>query len=91
MPHQDNPQDIGGVSLSPEELSLADSIAASGNPYAFWEYQTHAVATVLFKSQHGITAGQFRKSIEQLPTQVFKQTTYYEKWAYVLAQLCAEH
>ena len=91
MPQRDNPQDVGGVVLSSDETPLSEDIAKSQKPSAFWEYQTHAMASLLFSKGLDFTVAEFRKAIEQLPTLAFKQTSYYEKWAYVAAQLAIEH
>ena len=80
----DNPQDVGGVLANdpfpstavsaPDEVDtpLALALTESENPKQFWEYQTHAVYTLLL-DKGLITAAGVRRSIESLPRAAFKR------------------
>ena len=78
----ENPQDVGGVITSDPFPSTAPSapdaidtplsvaIAESANPKQFWEWQTHAVYTLLLDAGL-ITAAAVRRAIESLPRAAF--------------------
>jgi hypothetical protein len=78
----ENPQDVGGVITSDPFPSTAPSapdaidtplsvaIAESAKPKQFWEWQTHAVYTLLLDAGL-ITAAAVRRAIESLPRAAF--------------------
>ena len=79
----DNPQDVGGLLAdpypstavsAPDEVDtpLSVALAESEKPKQFWEYQTHAVYTLLL-DKGLITAAGVRRAIESLPHAAFKR------------------
>ncbi len=84
MPANENPQDVGGVLSNdpfpstavsaPDEVDTPLSVALeeSGKAKQFWEYQTHAVYTLL-QDKGLITAAGLRRAIESLPRGAFKR------------------
>ena len=84
MPGMNNPQDVGGVLANdpypstavsaPDEVDTPLSVALGESEKAkqFWEYQTHAVYTLLL-DKGLITAAGVRRAIESLPRAAFKR------------------
>ena len=84
-----NIQDIGGQVLLDTDLPLGDAIKQSAKPYAYWQFQTHALAYLLLQKQLW-TDGEMRRAIEGIPRSAYLKKTYYELWSAAVAALSLE-
>ncbi|KAA6418792.1 MAG: nitrile hydratase subunit alpha [Trebouxia sp. A1-2] len=96
----DNMQDVGGMGFEPGkdkhaltldtvDAPLSVAIEKSGKPVKYWEYQVHALSSLLVGGGK-VRPGEMRRAIEFMPVTAFSTKSYYEKWASAIATTMIE-
>mmetsp|Transcript_15833 Transcript_15833/g.30608 ORF Transcript_15833/g.30608 Transcript_15833/m.30608 type:complete len:466 (-) Transcript_15833:127-1524(-) len=79
--------DVGGLEEAYDTVCFDGK--AIDSPMALWERRVHATLGIL--AQRGyITTDEMRRGVENLPEQVYKNCTYYGKWARSMLAILVE-
>ncbi|KNC51841.1 nitrile hydratase [Thecamonas trahens ATCC 50062] len=80
------PHDVGGAIVSPDEATAFKAeLGKEGAPAALWEVRTHALLGLVV-GKGLMTVDELRAGIEGLDPVAYGGLSYYEKWAFSMAQ-----